>query len=410
MPTIKLNERTIRGLSNDTLKDVLYWDTDLKGFGVRVSGKTKAKVYVVQGTLPRVGNKRPRSPRPRIGPTNAMSLEKAKARAADLLDDIRRGIDPNKKAALAPTLQSWLESYLIFRKDLRPGTVRMYRTIERTLKPWMNLQLHEISGEMVEARHRELASIIGGQKTRYTGKATANFAMKALRAIWNFANDRVADLPRNPVNQLKRGMFPEPRRERYVSAEQLPAFYRAVMDLDNTVARDYILLMLFTGLRRYEALSLRWDYIDLKEGLIRLPATATKAKRKLDLPLSGFVFDLLVERRKLGNAGGFVFPGRSANEHLTANIKSWKMIEKATGIKVSAHDLRRSYATVAGNVSMPPYALAAMLNHSVGSSVTSGYVIAMPALRDAVQKVADRMKALCGMTEIGGENVKRLRS
>ena len=51
--------------------------------------------------------------------------------------------------------------------------------------------------------------------------------MKVLRAIWNFAADRTADLPANPVFRLKRGMFPEPRRETRVTAEQLPAFYQA---------------------------------------------------------------------------------------------------------------------------------------------------------------------------------------
>jgi len=406
MPKSKLNEKAVARLvaPDPGGKPVLHWDTELKGFAVLCSGKTNSRVYVVQRDV--AG----KSVRHTVGAVNELTFAEAKERAAEYLISMRQGVSPKKKAALAPTLQSWLERYLEFRKDLRPGTVRMYRTIERTLKPWMGLQLHEITGDMVEARHRELAAIIGGQKNRYTGKATANFAMKALRAIWNFANDRVADLPRNPVGRLRRGMFAEPCRTRYVSAEQLPAFYRAVSALENEVASDFIKLLLFTGMRREETLSLRWSDIDLKEKMIRLPATANKAKRKFDLPVSDFVFDLLVARRALGNAGGYVFPGRIAGTHLTANLDAWKVIAKATGIRVSAHDLRRSYATVAGNTPMPPLALPALLNHSVGSSVTSGYVIAMPALRDAVQAVADRIKELSGVTEVGGKNVKRLRS
>ena len=403
MPKIKLNEKIIAKLAAPAPsgKDTLYWDLDLKGFGVRCSGKTNAKMYIVQRDLP--GGK---SRRVNVGAVNGLSLAEARVEARNLLHEMRKGIDPKAKAALVPTLQSWLERYLEFRSDLRPGSVVMYRTIERTLKPWMNLQLHEITGDMVVARHRELAKII--KRGRYTGNSTANFAMKTLRAIWNFAADRTANLPANPVRLLKRGMFPEPRRTRYVTAEQLPAFYHGVKDCCSPITRDYIYLLLFTGLRRREAASLRWTDIDLKEQMIRLPATSTKADRKLDLPMSDFVFGLLVARRNLGNAG-YVFPGHRTNQHISDNIKMFAAIEKATGIKVSAHDLRRTFATVAGNTEISPFALKALLNHSVGNDVTAGYIVAMPELRAAAQKVCDRMKMLCSISEIAGENVARMK-
>jgi len=63
-------------------------------------------------------------------------------------------------------------------------------------------------------------------------------------------------------------------------------------------------------LRRNEAAALRWDEIDLAERVIRLPAKRTKAGRKLDLPMSDLVRDLLIARRALGHEGAFVVPGR----------------------------------------------------------------------------------------------------
>jgi hypothetical protein len=86
--------------------------------------------------------------------------------------------------------------------------------------------------------------------------------------------------------------------------------------------------------------------------MLRLPASATKAKRPLVLPMSTFVHELLVARRAIGDAGGFVFPGRRYNTHLTGNVGTFDVIAKATGIKVSAHDLRRTFATglAAGNL------------------------------------------------------------
>ena len=76
-----------------------------------------------------------------------------------------------------------------------------------------------------------------------------------------------------------------------VSSEELPTFYEAVASLPNAVARDYLLLLLFTGLRRREAAALTWEDVDLKAKVIRTPATSTKAGRKLDLPMSTFVHD-----------------------------------------------------------------------------------------------------------------------
>ena len=406
MPKLHLNERAVARLvaPDPSGKDVLYWSLERKGFGVRCSGTTNVKMYIVQRDLP--GGK-PR--RVNIGPCNGLSFKEADKRAADMLDDLRRGNDPKRKVNV-PTLRSTLESYLGARKDLAPGSVRMYRQIETNLKAWMDLPLHEITSEMVEERHRALAATVRKTKNpRYTGAATANFAMRTLRILWNFAADRTEtakDLPLNPVRRLKRQWYAVPRRERLVTAEQLPAFYRAVMALENPIARDYILLMLFSGLRRREAATLQWEHIDLVERVIRLPAAATKAGRKLDLPMSDYIRDMLIARRALGNAG-FVFPGRGASRH---TIKPFRAIAKASGIAVSAHDLRRTFATIAENTEgISPYALKAMINHALGNNdVTGDYIfISTPVLREAVQKVCDRMKRLCGVASIDGQNVAK---
>ena len=106
-------------------------------------------------------------------------------------------------------------------------------------------------------------------------------------------------------------------------------FYRAVCKLNHPVQRDYILMLMFTGMRKSECASLRWDDIDLGKKIIRVQAANTKTGKKLDLPMSDFVHDLLVARRALGNSGGFVFPAsRKADtsstpaRHLTRSPRS----------------------------------------------------------------------------------------
>ena len=176
-----------------------------------------------------------------------------------------------------------------------------------------------------------------------------------------------------------------------VSSEELPAFYEAVATLPNTVARDYLLLLLFTGLRRREAAALTWEDVDLKEKVIRVPATSTKAGRKLDLPMSTFVHDRLVARRAIGQAE-YVFPSNSKSGHIEEPKFPLRQVAERTSVKVSVHDLRRTFITVAESTDMSPLALKALVNHAIGSDVTAGYVqMTTERLRGPAQAVCDKL-------------------
>ena len=228
--------------------------------------------------------------------------------------------------------------------------------------------------------------------------------MRALRLLYNFAAERDPSLPPNPVRRLKRQWFHVPRREGLVRAQDLAKFYAAVTALPNPVARDYLLLLLFTGLRRGEAASLTWDDVDLTSRIIRLPATRTKSGRKLDLPMTTIVYDMLVARRKIGDAG-WVFPSNSRGGAIAEPKFPLSQVALASGVRVSAHDLRRTYITVAESADISPLALKALVNHSLGGNdVTSGYIMmTAERLRAPAQKVADRIKQLCGITDVAGQ-------
>jgi integrase len=415
MPTLKLTKRAVDKLPapHPSGKQTLFWDTDLKGFAVLVSGKTTAKTYVVQHRL-----KPGLSPRITIGPTNVLEPDGedgAKARARKLLGEFYSGVDPRaerrKTARRAVTLRAILDQYLEANKELRDKSRRDYRnSVERYLAPWLDLPLREITGEMVEIRHREIERAIAKNqpkretapgKAMVTGQASANAAMRALRLLWNFAAERDPELPANPVRRLKRQWFPVERRERMVRTDNLEVFYKAVDALPNRTHRDYLLLLLFTGLRRGEAAALRWDEeIDFPERIIRLPARRTKSGRKLDLPMTDFVRDLLITRRALGRDGPFVFPADSRSGHLAEPKFPLALVAETTGIAVSAHDLRRTFVTVAEGTDISPLALKALVNHALGGDVTAGYVqMTIDRLRGPAQRVCDRLKELCGIEE-----------
>ena len=404
MPTIKLKEKAVEKLKapDPSGKQVLHWDADLKGFGVLCSGTSNARSYVVQAAVGGVTR------RVTIGRVNVLKLATARQKAAEVLAGLVLGIDPKASKRGSATLLAVLDDYLTSRgSNLSPRTTQTYRDLVKLhLNGWLTKPIDQITSEMIENRHRAIADAVAEAGTS-TGHATANSAMRVLRLLWNHALEKQPNLGPNPV-RLRKRWFAVERRTRLVRSDQLPAFYQGIMALPNPVHRDYLLLLLFCGLRRREAASLTWNSIDFVQRVIRIPASVTKAGRKLDLPMTDIVHDMLVSRRALGDAT-FVFPSNSKSGHIEEPKFALKIVTKTTGIEVSVHDLRRTYVTVAESCDINAMALAALVNHSLGRSVTAGYVVMSPErLRDPAQKVADRLKELCSIKTVGG-NVQRLR-
>jgi integrase len=398
MPKLKLTARAVERLRAPcpTGKQTLYWDETLRGFGVLVSGVTNAKTFIVQRDV------NGQSRRVTVGATNVLSLDEARQQAERVLADFYRGVDPKTAARGRLTLRAALENYLNNNKRLRPSSVKDYRTsIIRHLASWLDKALHEINAAMVVERHAAIAAAVKAESGgRYDGRAQADGTMRCLRSVWNHAFEHDPTPPANPVRALRRRWYNVPRRERLVKADELPAFFRAVRALPNGVAADFLTMALFTGMRRTELASLEWSDVDLKGRVLHVPAARTKSGRKFDLPLTDFVHDLLVHRR---------FPSVGKSGFIAEPKFFLQQVAMACGVRVSCHDLRRTYITTAEATDLSPLALKMLVGHSVGSDVTAGYVIMnVERLREPAQRVCDRMKELCGVADATGVNVVRL--
>lgn len=397
MPQLKLTTRTIAALRapDPSGRPQIYFDASIRGFCVLVSGKTNTKSYIVQRDLP--GGK---TRRITIGACNIVTLDKARSMAAEMLLKMQSGIDPKierrieEKARI--TLRWASEELSKARPNWQPKTRVDYRDGLRWFNDWLDQPLRDITRERIEDRHKKIAADVHTRRPNRSGASSANGAMRLLRAVINFAKDECdIDLPNNPV-RLRRQWFPEPRRSGHVRPEDLAKFYAAVATLPNDVARDYLILLLFTGMRRNEAATLTWDDVDLDNKTMRIPAQRTKSKRELRLPLTDVVFDMLAARRALGRTS-FVFPARGVRGHIAEPKFPLDLVAKACGIRVSVHDLRRTFITIAESVGLDGYALRALVNHSIGD-VTGGYIQMNPErLREPAQRVADKLKSLCGI-------------
>ena len=382
----------------------IYYDDSLKGFGVRITKTTKTYIAEcrVAGRVRRV----------KIDAAHLISAEDARKEAMLLLSEMHRGIDPTQRkreqAAKSVTLIEAFDRFISSRQ-LRPATIKLYRHhMFRSFLDWQNKAIIHITRDMVQDRHAQLSVLDRERKNKHgTGQAYANQAMRFLRTVLNFAASVYEDaqgrsiLPENPVKRLSqtKAWNKNIKRQSVIQSKDLADWYKAVCSRDETI-RDYLLLCLFTGLRRNEAASLRWENVSFRHETLTIPSAVTKNKEEHRLPLSKFIFDLLKKRSKLPTVSNdFVFPGYRKNLHLVETKWSVRKIEEQSGIKFMVHDLRRTFLTIAEGLDIPHYALRKLANHK-SNDVTGSYIVNdVERLRQPMEKISQEIMNQLGLSE-----------
>lgn len=360
---------------------VLYCDSELPGFWLLV-GKT-SKTYLAKGRVNR------KDVRCSIGKHGVFTTEEARRDARLMLADMARGIDPNaikkEKARKRLTFGDAFEKFLEVKQDLSIRTVDDYKkAVKNYLEDWKNKPLDQITKEMVVQRNSYIRQNHGG--------AVATKAMRVLSSVYNTASLFDDNLPENPVIRLSRAnlWYRSKPRDGYIKEHQMPKWYNAVVQHPSTTIRDYLLLLLFTGLRKSEGAQLTWDCVDFEEETLTI--RMTKNKRKHILPLCSFTKQLLLDRHRCRQSDIFVFPSKGKRGHLVEPKKALEKITEVTGITFTLHDLRRTFITTAESLELSSYALKYMLNHLTGTDVTGRYIIrGVERVRDPMNRTSRKL-------------------
>lgn len=151
---------------------------------------------------------------------------------------------------------------------------------------------------------------------------------------------------------------------------------------------DIALLNLFTGFRFIEAQNLKWEYVDLENGIIRLPGDAreemgdfdgTKNHHDHGIALSSYVWELLRRcHEERGSLNPYVFPSVNNGEipkPVCRNVRIFDRITALIGTHYSPHTSRRTFASTADDAGLGFLTLKRMLNHKYKGDVTSGYIV-----------------------------------
>lgn len=388
----KLTKSFVDSLPSPESGQTFYRDSELKGFGLRVGSNTR--VYFAES---KINNK---TVRVTIGHHGVFTAEQARNEAKNVLGMIARGINPNDinkaEKAKAVTVAQVFEQYLKARSDLKERTIYDYKRFMKTyFKEWENKPLVDISKDLIEKKHRSI-----GERS----PAQANLAMRFMRALFNFASGKYEDsegnsiIADNPIKRLSqtRSWYKIERRQTVIKASELPAFLNAVIELPNysvslnsLAVRDYLLLLLFTGLRREEALSLAWKNVDLINKTLTLPDP--KNRQPHTLPLTPFLLEMLQMRFDENDSlSEFVFPSTGIKGYMNDPRPQMDKVTEKSGVKFTPHDLRRTFITIAESLDISAYALKRLANHKMSNDVTAGYIIGdVERLRDPMNRISN---------------------
>lgn len=343
-----------------------------------------------------------------LGRVDVIPVRDARRIAREKLALLAEGINPNTKAKesraisdqLGITLRDAIEEYLNLRQ-LKPSTLKSYRQVTaRAFSDWMDKPLRDITRQKVVKRYQEIQDGIAKRKVQPEkanprGLAEAQKAMRYLSAVMNsYANDTVGGEPVLPdgntvlVLKDKRARVKLKSRNRFLDFNERKLIFELISNSKNSDYQgsisqqqgDFVYLLLITGMRFDEARLLRWENIREDTYTIK----DTKNHRDHTLPQTSSVRKLF-NRNRTGS--DWVFPGREGNP--AAMSSAVKNVSKESGVPFTAHDLRRTAATIASEHGFSRDQIGRLLNHSDGN-VTESYiqntVHALMPILEAIEK------------------------
>lgn len=368
-------------------KDYIICDDDLAGFAVRIlpSGR---RSYIVQY---RIGN---RYRRMSLGAHGVLTPEKARRMAFKVLAAVKDGEDPageRSRARKACTVKELVERFdqEHISVRLKPGTAAEYRrNLRRFILPALGrLKVADVTRADIAKFHHDLRHI-PYQANRNLEVISKMFSMAEM---WGMRPDGS-----NPRLHIKK--YPEEKRERYLSQNELSNLGSVLneaeeMGVDDIYAISAIRLLIFTGCRLNEIMSLKWTEVDFANNCLRLSDSKTGARI---VHLGPPALDLL-KALKRQPKNPWVICGKIPGTNRKEIQKFWQRIRKRAGIEdVRIHDLRHSFASnaVAQGMSLPM--IGKLLGHTQVQTTARYAHLAAAPVKSAATSVANKLKLALG--------------
>jgi integrase len=315
-----------------------------------------------------------------------ITVDEAREKARQWLAQVALGHDPavQQGAPMVVTLSELAQRYLTVHAQPKKKA-KSLRNDQWLLRRHVLPALGEHSVTTVQraeiaAFHHQLAST----------PTTANRALALLSTMLRLAEQwGLRDVGSNPVLGIPR--YRERARERYLQPGELTRLWEVITEAQRTHAVNLVglaalRLLLLTGARVGEILTLRWEMVDWQHGRARLPDSKTGAKT---LYLAEDALDVLRRLPRLvGNP--WCLPSTQQGKHFAALPRLWYQVRAEAGLDdVRLHDLRHTFAANAAAMGIPLLTIGALLGHRSTSS-TQRYAHLMPEIADEAARLTAR--------------------
>jgi integrase len=333
----KLTKRVIDAAEIQAAEHFI-WDDEIPGFALRVlpSGR---KGYIVQYRAGR------RSRRMSLGPSTVLTCEQARTRAISIIAAARNGDDPaaerdaeRKTITVKELAERFDKEHVSVR--VKETTAKGYRRlIERTILPALGRhRVTEVTRADIAKLHHDLRHI------PYEANRCLEVMSKmfSLAEMWGLRPDGS-----NPRKHIKK--YAEEKRERFLSPAELKRVGGVLREMENegielASAIAAARLLILTGCRLGEIMTLKWEHVDLAGRALRLPDSKTGAKV---VHLGQPAIDVLTCIKKV-DKNPWVIVGTLLGARLTDLQPFWQRVRARAGLKdVRIHDLRHTFASTA---------------------------------------------------------------
>ena len=407
MPTTKLTKRAVDSFAPAADTQIVYWDSEIRGFGVRVL-KSGLKTFILQYRNSE-GIKR----RINLGRFGIMTVEQARDLAKIKVGLVVAGEDPGDQARQARkgmTVAEMCDWYLtearagniLGRKNrpIKASSLNMDESCIRThIKPLLgkrvvrHLTIADVEQMQADVRNGKTAKLRpegrGGKTTG--GAGVASRCVGTLQAVIGHAKHKglLAEHPTKGAKKLK-----SKKRDRRLSVAEIEAIGTAIAyaerNGENPTGLGVVRLLLLTGYRREEAQAMHRIWVHPEGGYVAFPDTKGDAQLRALGPAAVRV----IEAQPCAIGNPHVFPSAGTNGSFTAVRSCLARVCKLAGISgVTPHTLRHTFGSVAGDLGFSELTIRAMLGHA-SQNVTQDYVHIDEALKLAVRMTSDEIEKL----------------
>ena len=410
---ISLTKRTVDA-AHPTDKRYHIWDTDLRGFGLRIE-PSGVKTFVTKYRVHGGGRNAPQRIQT-VGRYGNLTPEEARRKAKVILGSVAAGADPagdlaarRREMTIAALIEFYEKHGCVVQRGKRIGEPMKPQTKAYTLA---RLRHHVIpllgtrrakdvtSGDI----ERFAADVLTGKTAKREkvgprrliivkgGPGASRKVVRDLSAVFSFAK-RSEIVERNPVaNAAVRKT--DGQKTRFLTLEEVGRLGRALDELEtegtNLKALNIARLWALTGCRRNEIAGLKWTEVDFYSGMLVLEDSKTGHSVR---PLGTAALTLLQQIERIEDSE-FIFPADSGDGYFQGTKTPWaRAIRKAELPGVTPHTLRHTIGSTAISTGEAIALTGAILGHSNPRSTAIYAHIQHEPSRKAANRVSKKIAA-----------------